>query len=296
MSTQTDRYMNSAKAFNNFFSMLHHAMLESMPNIEISGSGAWGWRGYRVDSFKDLARGLFYCQIYAYDPNILIFKESYNYPPYHPIDPRDTEYGIKSGDYYHPFWITLNLFQLRFFYFTEVEQFELLRNFVSYAALQAGLWQKSELRARPEITSKEYLLGNNKISPNPLSHPNGFQQVPIDYLDLLPLQESLFGKLESVLESILGKNIKWFLPNAAWQNWGFRGYRLNISGGDSADYVWEIYYKEPEKLNCYLYGNGKRKLEGYLDICTTEYFDQNDEQKEKTLRKFVSSTLGQVIS
>ena len=163
MRSKTSIYTNSAKAFNNFFSMLHLAMLESMPGVDISGSGAWVWRGYRIDSYQKLAKGLFYCQIYTEKPNILIFQEVYRYPQYRPIEPRDKEYEIKDGDYYHPFRLTLDLYKSRFFTFTEREQYEVLRNFISYASSQSLVWQNSEARARPEITSSEFLYGNEKI-------------------------------------------------------------------------------------------------------------------------------------
>lgn len=295
MTNLNDTYLNGAKAFNNFYSMLHLAMLESMPDVEISGSGAWVWRGYRIDSYKDLAKGLFYCQIYTSDPNILMFKESYQFSKYKPIDPRDKKYKIKDGRYYHPFWMTLDLYKSRFFLFTASEQYAILRNFVSYASSQSLIWQKSEVRARPDITSKEFLHGNEKVSPNYISRPSGYDQVSIDYLSVLPLQEKLFGKFKGIVSSAFDNKFKWFRPNAHWSNWDFRGYRLKISSGDSADYVWEIHYNEPEKLTCYSYENNERKREGYFDIRSTKYFDQTDEQQSLLLKEFVKNTLGKIV-
>ena len=89
MGGSTDLYVKSAKAFNNFFNMLHLAILESMASADISGDGASFWRGYRIDSYKTLAKGLFCCQIYTEEPNILVFQEGYKYSKYKPIDPRD---------------------------------------------------------------------------------------------------------------------------------------------------------------------------------------------------------------
>lgn len=296
MSNLTNTYLNGAKAFNNFFSMLHLSMLESMPSVDISGSGAWVWRGYRIDSYKELAQGLFYCQIYTGDPNTLIFEESYHYPKYKPIDSRDKKYKIKDGSYYRPFWMTFDLYKARFFLFSASEQYELLRNFVSYASVQSLIWQKSKVRARSDVTSKEFLQGNEKIIPNLLSRPSGYEQVSIDYLSLLPLQEKIFGKLQNAVVSAFSGEYKWLRPNAHWSNWDFRGYRLKISSGNSADYVWEIHFNEPEKLTCYSYNNNERKREGYLDIRSSDYFDQSDEQQNLLLKEFVKNTLGRFVS
>ena len=65
--------------------------------------------------------------------------------------------------------------------------------------------------------------------------------------------------------------------------------------GDSADYVWEIHFDEPEKLICFSYDNNKRKREGYLDIHSTKYFDQNEEQRNLLLREFIKNTLDETV-
>ena len=295
MGALTNTYLNGANDFNNFFNMLHVAILESMPGVDISGSGAWVWRGYRIDSYKDLAKGLFYFQIYTGNPNILIFKESYQYPNYQPIDLRDKKYKIKDGRYYHPFWITIDLYKSRFFLFTANEQYEILRNFVTYASTQSLIWQKSDVRARPDITSKEFLHGNNKIIGNHLLPPSDYEQVSINYLSILPFQKRLFDKLGIILSSAFCDKYGWFRPNANWRNWNFRGYRLNIIPSESADFLWEIYYQEPEKLFCYSYENNTRKLEGYLDISSTNIFDQDDERQNILLKDFVINTLGKLV-
>jgi len=295
MNSLTDVYITGSKAYNHFFDMLHLAMLESMDKIIISGSGAWVWRGYRIDAYKDLAEGLFYCQIDQDYPNNLIFKESYYFPNYKPIDPRDIQYFIKTGGYYHPFRMTLDLYQSRFFLFSKSEQYEILRNFVSYASSQALVWQHSAARGRPEITDKEFLQGNRKIQPNSLTRPSGYEQVSIDYLSAIPLQDEILMKLETIVKEALRGNYKWLFRNANWRNWDFRGWRLNVLSGDSADYTWEIHYSEPEKIVCYNFENGARKREGYFDIHSTEYFDQDSSRQDVLLRDFVNNSLRGIL-
>jgi len=295
MSKMTDAYLSGARDINNFFSMLHLAMLEAMPRVDISGTGAWVWRGYRVDSYKDLAKGLFYAQIYTCDPNVLVFEESYKYPKYKPLDPRDRKYKIKDGRYYHPFVVPLDLYKSRFFLFSASEQYQILQNFVSYASAQALIWQKSNARSKPEVTGTEFAQGNQKIIPNSLARPAGYEQVSLNFLSMLPLQEGLFTKLRTAVSSVISSKYQWFRPNAHWSNWDFRGHRLKMSPGDSADYVWEIYYNEPGKLICSSYNNNERKQEGYLDILSAKYFDQTEEQQDLLLKDFVKNTIGRMV-
>ena len=149
--------------------------------------------------------------------------------------------------------------------------------------------------SKPEITSKEFLQGNQKIIPNALARPTGYEQVSINFLSMLPLQQKLFNKLRTTVSSALSSKYEWFRPNAHWSNWDFRGYRLKISSGDSADYVWEIHYNEPEKLICFSYDNNERRRQGYLDILSTQYFDQTDEQQDLLLKDFVNNTIRRAV-
>jgi len=291
MSNLTDVYLKGAQSFNHFFSMVYQAMIECMPEVEISGSGAWVWRGYRIDSYKNLAKGLFYCQIYTHDPNILMFKESYKNEKYKSLDPLDIKYKIKDGGYYHPFWSTLNLFQSRFFLLKTSEQYDLIRNFVSYASKQALIWQDSETRSRPDITSKKYLSGNEKIQKNILSVFSEYDRVTSDYLKFIPMQNDLFSNLIDRVKIKLDGNYKWLRPNAHWMNWDFRGYRLKIFSGDSADFVWKIYYEKPENLVAISNDDKNKKESPYFDIKLTEYFDKNNEEQNQLLDNFIQYSL-----
>jgi hypothetical protein len=291
MSNLTEAYIQGAQSFNHFFSMVHHALIECMPGVELSGSGAWVWRGYRIDSYKNLAKGLFYCQIYTSDPNTLMLKESYYQPDYKPLDQLDETYKIKDGRYYHPFWSTLNLYRSRFFLLRTSEQYEIIRNFVGYAANQALTWQNSEARSRPEITSQDYLEGNNKIQLNTLHAPSSFDHVTRDYLNFLPLQKKIFSQLVEKLNIYIDNDEKWLKPNGAWRNWDFRSYRMKIVPGDHANFLWEIYYHQPEKLVANSYDGSDRTEIGYFDIADTKYFDKDPEEQSQMLDNFLQYSL-----
>jgi hypothetical protein len=298
MNEKTSTYLQGMQAVNNFFEMLYTAMLAAMPGATFSKSGAWVWRAYKIDSYKQLAKGQYYCHISTGNPNILIFKESYYNPHYQSIDPRDEKYKIKDGSYYHPFRITLNLYQSRFFLLNTSEQYQLLENFVAYAAEQALLWQTSQARARPEVTSPEFIYGKQQ-RPFPHNKRRDYQQVSIEYLEAFSLQEKLLTNLKKVLEKkapqIVGRDIEWLRENANWHNWDFRGWRLKFQGltpGASTDYVWEIHYTEPERLVCCAYNEGSRNRIGYFDIQATKHFDLADEQQTDELDKFITRMLG----
>jgi len=291
MSNLTDAYLLGAQSFNHFFNMVHHALLECLPEVKLSGSGAWVWRGYRIDSYKNLANGLFYCQIYTGDPNTLMLKESYYQPDYKPLDQLDETYKIKDGRYYHPFWSTLNLYRSRFFLLTTSEQYGIIRNFVEYASKQALVWQNSQARNRPEITSGDYLSGNNKIQSNILSAPTDYDHVYQEYLKFLPMQKGLFSKLVEKLNIYVDNEEKWIKPNGAWRNWNFRSYRLKIFPGDNANFLWEIHYHQPEKLRAYSYDGSDRTEIGYFDISDTKYFDKSSEEQSQMLDNFINYTI-----
>lgn len=168
MGNKTELYLNGMRSFDNFFEMLYTAMSEAMPGALLSNNGAFIWRGYRIDSYKDLAFGQYYCHIYLpYGEHFpqnelitkvqtLIFQEGYN--EYRkPSIPRDNEFGINSGDYYYPFSLKLHLYPARFFLMSTVEQYTFLFNFIDYASRQALTWQKSAARA--SVTSSERLTG-----------------------------------------------------------------------------------------------------------------------------------------
>ena len=309
MGNKTELYLNGMRSFNDFFECLYAAMSEAMPGAALSDNGAYVWRGYRIDSYKDLAYGQYYCQIYLPDGEhlsqkglitkvqTLIFQEGYN--EYHkPLYPRDKEYGINSGDYYYPFSLKLQLYPARFFLMSAEEQYTFLLNFIDYASRQALAWQRSA--ARTSVTSTDRLSGKMPLhSRHRSSHP--FEHVTADFLDAFYLQHQLLkpgGDLVQAINKtgpdIVGRKVLWLRPNAHPKNWDFRGWRLKFDGlnpDPHADYRWEILYNSPEKLICFHYdGNKKTKL-GHFDFQKNNYFDLSTDERKNLMESFIGRSL-----
>lgn len=294
---------------------------EDKPKALISKSGAWVWRSFRIDDYGELARGQYYFQIspnddkilyseddelnhikgtiqkhgLSYTPHTLIFKESYIEQDYKPSDPMEEQYGLKSGTYHDPFWITLDLYKSRFFLLNVDEQYSQLHDFIDFAIGQAKLWQNSEARKRETL---EKFVNGAKPDRHPRGAPKGFDQVTPEFLTALRSQAFLFKKLWDVLYERLGENIQWLWPNAHWRNWDFRGLRLKVKDLSQklhADYLWSIYYeydkkdsfRRPDRLACFSYDGKNRTGISYLDINEKNLFDLQDERQTEEIRAFV---------
>lgn len=306
-TTKTDQYLLGMRAINNFYAMLYKAMREALPEAQLSKSGAYVWRGYQVNQYKELAPNQYYCEVYPGDPlqfevdngciaafncRELVFQESYQEYAHRPIDEFEHKLGIKTGNYHYPFRISLDLYRSRFFLFDLAEQYEILINFIAYAANQALVWQRSDLRTR--LTNEKFLHGQaTEVSMAPTSE---FDRVPIDFLSVWQQQNTLFDLVESLLQenvpSILGKNVEWIRRNRNRSNFDFRGLRLKLKddGNDGAsDYLWAIYYEQPEVLGCYTMED--KKVINTYNLISNTFFDLNEEQQKQSLVDFIDRTL-----
>jgi len=309
--TKTESYVLGMKAINNFYNMLYAAMLKGMKDVRLSQNGAYVWRGYRIDWFNALAPGKYSCQVYPFDPDTfenqqgvtnafscreLVFQENYKEPSHKTVDDREEKHAIKSGSYYYPFQLSLNLYRSRFFLFEKDEQFSILQNFVEYASRQALIWQQSN--ARNSVTSPE------AMKEKKLSHKAGklkpFEKVDIAFLDVWGMQTRLFSKLEKLLwenaPKIIGMEIAWLCPNASIHNFDFRGYRLKFDGlfpGDRFDYLWAIYFEDPrfESLGCF---SSEKKLIHSYNLKNHGFFDLSDEQQDGEMLNFIQQSLTKV--
>jgi hypothetical protein len=324
MGKNTSEYIQGIQSINDFFEMLYAAMQSVMPNALLSKSGAWVWRGYRINEYDDLAYGQYYFQITPNDdpildlgtnlttienniqqdklmhtPRFLEFKESYIEPNYQAVDSTEEQYGIKSGRYHDPFRLTLDLYQSRFFLFDVDEQYSLIRDFVDFACREAKLWQKSKGR---EKTTSDVFINGTRTARNTRKAAEPYNQIAPEYLTALRSQAFLFRELSSCLKQKLGNKVLWLRPNAQWRNWDFRGLRLKLKGlsqGKNADYLWEVYYdydkknvyKRPDRIACFSYNGVVRTNLGYFDILNTNYFDLSDDKKEKEMKSFINRVI-----
>jgi len=284
MTLKTEEYSIGMEAINNFYSMLYDAMLKSMPEAIFSSSGAYIWRGYRIDKYKDLAFGQYYCQVYPLDTKNLLFQEGY-------LDAsrKSTEFewqhGLQQGRYYYPFTEKLDLIHTRFFDLSKDEQFITLKRFISNAAEQAILWQKSE--ARKEVTGKKYQKGKMPRFV-PVDIDLNYDHVGIEYLQAWEYQTELLKKLQTILEQFKGR--EWVRPNASIYNFGFRGMRLKFKS-NSFTSRWSVYFNDFERLR-FRIPNGKQNS---YNLVEHGYFDLSADEQTKQLTNFAKASLGMNI-
>ena len=227
-------------AHNAFYALLYDVMLAMMPGVKLSTTGAYMWRGFRIDSYKNLAANQYYCQISHERPHTLEFKESFKY----------------RGKYQHPYRKPLDLCEANFFEKNLPEQRKSLEDFISGAVSESLLWQDSP--ERKEQVPLELQAGK-KIFRHKYTDHYPIQQVSKDFTLALPMQHHFFQMLRDAI-TIAGREVLIFgidlKVNANWCNWGFRGYRQKTLLPDGklppgpSQYFWRIDFKNPALLIC----------------------------------------------
>jgi len=294
-NTKTEQYERGMQAINNFYSMLYKAMKEALPTAQFSRNGAYGWRGYQINQYEDLAPNQYYCEIYPSNTGItkdLRFQESYKNPTYIPTDKYEAELGIKSGRYCYPFQISLDLYRARFFMMDVDEQFSLLENFVKYGAEQGLLWQHST--ARTQRTDPKFLKGSQVSSRRENIKLVELQQVGFEFMEAWKTQHDLFIRLIAALTPYKPINVitekEWIRMNAHPRHFNFRGLFMNsgklLSG--EFDIRWLIYFEKPELLRCF---TSQMELIDDLNLVNNDYFDLPENQKDKELTSFIKKCL-----
>jgi hypothetical protein len=273
---------------NHLFLMLYDAMRESLPEAELSKTGAFDWRGYRIDSYQTLATCQYFCQVYFQRPQVIVFQEAY-----------------KFKGYRHPFRLSLNLKESNFFILNEDEQRQMLVDFVGFASKQALMWQASSGRAAeaatlhiPEVFSQGYAVARNEMNRTIV-----VRQVSREYLQAIDLQSQLFSLLQDVIQMMVPylpeplNNGVVVQPNVHWRNWDWRGCRLKVKEEDgsvpvgSFDYVFNIYNEEPDYLVCNTFDGRLRTPIKKLNLFQDRFFDKTEEKQFDLLQEFVHDAL-----
>lgn len=224
-SVRTSEYIKGMTAINHFYAMLYQALKEMFPGIELSKNGAYGWRGYQISNYMELAKNQYYFQIYTGDPSLakeldndylnrvnsmnLLLQEGYQDASPPPGDIFEERFRIRSGNYYFPFNVSLDLYRCRFFHLDKTEQYKVIKYFIAGAVSQALVWQKSN--AREVLTNPEFHHG--KQTPFKPEAKHDFERVPIEFLIAWRQQDYLFNLLNRVLKEktpwLIGKDVEW---------------------------------------------------------------------------------------
>jgi len=310
---KTDTYVRGMGAINNFYAMLYAAMLEGMPGEKkIQPNGAYGWRGYQIDHYRNLAHGQYYCELYLGDPDSfiredgsinpftcreLVFQESYQDPHPKSVAQWEEKHGIEPGMYSYPFRVSLDLYRSRFFLMEKDEQYEMLKAFVSSATQQAVIWQNS--KARKAVTDPEFLNGTRHNRRNAIQ--DSYDKVNHEFLFAWRMQDYLFNMLREQLDAFAkeaGLNILRLKQNDRPEQFRFRGLDLKFEGlfpGDRFDYRWAIYYEDQEykflgcsPTECTI---DDRKLLQTYPLEKNTFFDLDEDQQKKELSKFIHRSI-----
>lgn len=279
--TKTESYIRGMNDVNNFYGMLYAAMRASMPGAQISQSGAYVWRGYRIDAFQTLAHGQYYCQIYPDRPGILMLQEGY-LDAKHRGEEKEKKLGIKAGQYYYPFTETIDLRRTRFFEFNQEEQLGFLGSFIDGALQKALIWQQSNVRQK--VTNSKFQHGKIPRLIR-VRVPDAFGRVGEDFLAAWEYQRLLWQTLINILNQV--PNREWVRPNASIHNFGFRGLRLKLISSSQTS-RWSIYFNEPDRIRFQI-PKGKRNSYSLIE---NKYFDLTANEQGTQLREFAQASLG----
>jgi hypothetical protein len=278
-------YVSGMKAFSAFFEMLYDCLQELLPTAVLSKSGAYVWRGYRIDAYETLAKCHYYFLVYCGDPKHLILEEAY-------WDSRHR--------YCRPFMLRLNLQDSRLFLLDMAEQRAFLSEFIRRAAQQALIWQESSGRAT--VVTPDRLEGR-EIASNPRSEPPEPRQIGEDYLVSTPLQNRLFGMLKDAVSDAaadlpgLSHGVD-FKFNASWYNWDFRGQAMKAFASDGFlpegpyPFRWNIYYDTPAVITLESYDGKRTERIDHLDLQNSGFFDLEEAEQREALKRFALRALG----
>lgn len=268
----TPQYLPAMRALNNFYLMLYDALITAMPEAKFSKSGAYVWRGFRVDSYKSLATNQYYCQVDPDRPKMLVFKESFQV----------------RGKYRDYIMAEVDLLDAGFFNGSCEEQQKFLVDFIAKAAQSSLIWQDSKDRLDAFVKFPKYLYGTNNFRQI-FEEKYSVKKVQEDFIHAFPAQDQCFILLGRGIEKACGK--VHLIPNAHWCNYDFRGYRMKFldASGEPlpgpSKYVWRIYYQQPAHLTCERYN-----IKNYPNIppfhLSQGFLSSSEEEQAESLYQF----------
>ena len=291
MAQISSRYISGMREFCAFHDLLYACLQDSLSEATFSTSGAYSWRGYRVDEYKTLARGQYYFLTYPGDPKHLLLEEAY---------------WDSKKKYCRPFALRLNLQESCFFLLDQAEQQAFLSEFVAQATRQALIWQASE--GRTELTLKiapDRINGHAVAQSARRKAAEVHGKVTDDYLEAMSLQNQLFNRLTDAIGAVAARmpgplsNGVHLEPNAHPRNWAYRGYRMKPLAADGSvppghhPYRWNIYYADPARIWLGSYDGTPARQIRSLALEQEGFFDLDESAQQAMLEDFVLEGLGQ---
>lgn len=283
MATQLANYLPAMQALNDFFEMLYDALQMAMPEAKFSNNGAFVWRGYRIDTYKNFPESQFYCMLYPGNPNELLFKEGFQY----------------KGKYLYPFKRSIDLQSASFFGMSREEQLNALIDFVTSSSEAALQWIDSGDRAAEVPRERQQ-------GKTPYRKEHGgvhtYNQIPEIYLEAFRLQERIFQQLIPIIfrvgEQTFGRRID-LLPNALWSDWHFRGYRMKIRKPNGerpsgrTPRVWRIYFHNPSVITYEMLEGKWYRVKNRFTL-DEKFLSASESDRTEQLTQFVSQSLAYI--
>lgn len=280
MKATISDYKRGIASLHNLMDMLYVSLMEVMPSVKLARTGAYGWRGYNIRRYKNLACGHYFCQIYPSLPTVLLMEEFVNY----------------DGMYY-PWRVDFDLIHINFFGSDVNVQKALIVGFYQEAVREALEWQVSA--KRQSIVPQKIWGGKKYTSTTQTIYPKKIYQVSREYITALELQDKLFALLAKVVAEqvvAIGMPKPYIKYNII--GWNYRGFWMKLRTNEPENVIPEGSFPYHFKIDLYdnptllrYIGNGEEKI---LDLAESYYFNLDDENQQKTLSEFLKPIIMQM--
>lgn len=281
MRSTRSEYQRGIASLHNLMDMLLVALIEVMPGADLARAGAYGWRGYVIRSYKNLASGHYFCQMHPSHPTVFQMEEYYNY-----------------GGFYYPWRVDFDLLHTDFFFCDVNRQKAILVDFYQAAVKEALEWQESE--KRHSIVPTKLWAGQDYTTTTRLDYPKRLYTVSRDVVTALALQDKLLAQLiETIRAQAKLLNIPAPYIQYNTKGWNYCGFWMKLRTNEPEDVIPEGSFPYHFKIDLYKsptllrYISDEQEL--LLDLEKNYFFSLDDTNREKTLVDFVQPILRRII-
>ncbi len=274
MQSTIAAYKRGIVSLNNLMDMLHVALVEVMPSVELARSAGFGWRGYVIRNYLDqLAYGHYVCQLRTDQPTILLMKEFFI-----------------NGDYFYPWLKPIDLFAKSFFDVNLEGQKSILVNFYTEALREALEWQVSS--KRKSTVPEKMLMGQNYLNTAHFDYPKSINRVSNEYVTALGQQSAILSHVKKLVGEEITKagfSTPYIIYNAS--GWKYRGIWIKLRTTEEEKEVPQGSFPFKFKIDLFRHPEHLRfesdELNKVLDLEERNYFDLDESNQEGTLREFL---------